>query len=144
MSVPLIAGIRCRCPECGEGRLFKNFLEIERCEVCGLDLRESNPGDGLSTLIFLLVGGLGCWGIVWSELAFNPPLWLLVLIWLPLIGWLSIVLLQPFKGAMVALLYRTQAAEAVTRWRAETDPLQRARKSSHPDPETSETSPPEP
>lgn len=120
MSIPIIAGLRCRCPECGDGRLFGKFLEIEPCGACGLDLREANPGDGLSTLVFLLVGGLGCWGIVWSERAFNPPAWLLILLWLPLIGWLSLVTLQPFKGVMVALLYRTQAIEAVSRMRQKT------------------------
>lgn len=117
MNLPILSGVRGRCPECGEGRLFKNFLEIEPCSACGLDLRDSNPGDGLSTLVFLIVGGLGCFGIVWSELTFKPPVWVLAVFWPPVIGALSIALLWPFKGLMIALLYRTQAAEAVARVR---------------------------
>ena len=119
MSLPIMAGLMCRCPECGEGRIFRKSLDIQRCDVCGLDLRESNPGDGLSTIVFLLVGGVGCIGIVWSELALKWPIWALIVVWPPLIGLLSILLLKPFKGLMVALLYRTQAAEAVSRWREE-------------------------
>lgn len=119
MSVPIIAGLRGRCPECGEGRIFAKTLDIDRCGVCGLDLRESNPGDGLSTLVFLVVGGVGCAGIVWSEVALKWPIWLLIVVWPAAIGILSILLLKPFKGVMVALLYRTQASEAVSRWREE-------------------------
>lgn len=119
MSSNVITGMRGRCPECGEGRILKKFLEINPCEICGLDLRESNPGDGLATLVFLLTGGLGCWGIIWSELAWKWPIWLEIVVWVPLIGILSIVLLNPFKGLMIALLHRTQAAEAVTKQRNE-------------------------
>jgi uncharacterized protein (DUF983 family) len=92
---------------------LENFLEIAKCDVCELDLRESNPADGLSTLIFLITGGLGCLGIIWCELAFHMAPWLLILIWLPIVGVASIVALRPFKGLMVALLYKTQAGEAI-------------------------------
>lgn len=119
VSLPIMAGLMCRCPECGEGQIFRKSLDIQRCDICGLDLRESNPGDGLATIVFLLVGAVGCLGIVWSELVLKWPVWALIVVWLPIIGLLSIVLIRPFKGLMVALLYRTQAAEAVTRWREE-------------------------
>jgi hypothetical protein len=37
---PFVAGLRCRCPRCGEGPLFDGLLSVrESCTVCGLDLR---------------------------------------------------------------------------------------------------------
>lgn len=112
---PFIAGLTCRCPQCGEGRLFAKFLDLARCEICGLDLREANPGDGQATFILLTVGALGCWGIAWSERALHWPIWLELLIWVPLIAVASLISLPPFKALMVALQHRNQAQEAVTR-----------------------------
>ena len=41
------AGLSCACPRCGEGRLFRGFLTLQsRCEVCGLDYRFADSGDG--------------------------------------------------------------------------------------------------
>ena len=34
---PFRAGLACRCPRCGTGRLYRGFLSLrERCEACGL------------------------------------------------------------------------------------------------------------
>lgn len=115
MANKILTGLRSRCPSCGRGKLFGRYMEVRACDECRLDLRASNIGDGLSTIIFLLLGGLGCLGIIWSERAFNPPIWLLMVVWLPLIGVLCVIAQQPFKSLMVALLYRNQAYEAVTR-----------------------------
>src|SRR3546814_12221007 len=43
----ILAGLACRCPRCGKGRLFSGILKIaERCNACGLDLRKQDAGDG--------------------------------------------------------------------------------------------------
>ena len=43
-----------RCPRCGRGKLFHGLLQIrDRCDVCGLDLRESDVGDGPAIFIIL-------------------------------------------------------------------------------------------
>lgn len=115
MSKSVVAGLMGRCPECREGQLFGRFMEVRPCDRCGLDLRASNLGDGLSTVLFLLIGGLGCFGIIWGEVAWNAPIWLLIAVWLPLIGILCVVTQQPFKGLMIALLHRNQAGEARTK-----------------------------
>ena len=48
LAVPVwLAALRCRCPRCGQGKLFQGVLTVrERCPVCGLDLREHDSGDG--------------------------------------------------------------------------------------------------
>ncbi|MEA2903171.1 MAG: hypothetical protein QOI12_558, partial [Alphaproteobacteria bacterium] len=33
-----LAGLACRCPRCGKGKLFQGFLTLRpRCDACGLD-----------------------------------------------------------------------------------------------------------
>ena len=41
------AGMKCRCPNCGEGRVYRGFLTFkERCDACGADLTIADAGDG--------------------------------------------------------------------------------------------------
>src|SRR3546814_3074220 len=48
----ILAGLACRCPRCGKGRLFSGILKIaERCNACGLDLRKQDAGDGPAVLV---------------------------------------------------------------------------------------------
>jgi len=48
-----------RCPRCGQGRLFRGLLDVrDSCEVCGLDLREHDAGDGAVVGVILLLGAI--------------------------------------------------------------------------------------
>ena len=41
------AALACRCPRCGEGRLFTGLLTVRAaCPACGLDLSAQDAGDG--------------------------------------------------------------------------------------------------
>ena len=36
-------GFQCRCPNCGEGHLFRSFLKtVDNCERCGEEMRCSS------------------------------------------------------------------------------------------------------
>jgi uncharacterized protein (DUF983 family) len=110
---PVLAGLACRCPNCGEGALFDGFLRVsERCEACGLDLRAADSGDGPAVFIILIVGGLVCFSALITEILFHPPVWLHLIIWLPLTVILTLLLVRPFKGVMLALQFHHKAAEA--------------------------------
>ena len=53
------AGLRCRCPRCGKGKLFGGFLTLrQRCEGCGLDYRFADSGDGPAVFIMFLAGAI--------------------------------------------------------------------------------------
>ncbi|MBO9561058.1 MAG: DUF1610 domain-containing protein, partial [Caulobacter sp.] len=40
-------GVRHRCPNCGEGRLYTRYLKVDLdCEVCGHDLARYPADDG--------------------------------------------------------------------------------------------------
>ncbi|MEE8202439.1 MAG: DUF983 domain-containing protein [Alphaproteobacteria bacterium] len=93
----------CRCPRCGKGRLFEGFLAVaERCGVCDLDLSRQNSGDGPVAFIILLLGGVVVGLALVVEMNFAPPLWLQLVMWLPLALGGSIGLLRPFKATLIA------------------------------------------
>ncbi len=106
------AGVRCRCPRCGRGKLFAGFLTLApRCEACGLDYGFADSGDGPAVFIILIVGFLVVGLALAVEVMWSPPYWLHALIWVPLILGLSLGLLRPLKGLFVAVQYRNKAAE---------------------------------
>ena len=110
---PFVAGVLCRCPNCGEGPLFEGFLKVtERCEACGYDLCAADSGDGPAVFIILVVGFIACFGALISEVALNPPIWMLLAFWLPVAAILTLALIRPFKGVMLAMQFHHKASEA--------------------------------
>jgi uncharacterized protein (DUF983 family) len=110
---PLLAGAAGRCPNCGEGHLFEGFLKVSpRCEACGYDLAKADSGDGPAVFVILIGGFLSAFGALFTELALNPPAWLLLVIWLPATLIICLALLRPFKGAMLAAQFMNKASEA--------------------------------
>ena len=110
---PIRAGLLCRCPRCGEGPLFSGFLKVvDRCADCGFDFTRLNTGDGAAIFIMQIAGGIVVFGALFVMIAFNPPIWLLLLITLPLVAALSIGLMRPGKGVMIALQMRNKAGQS--------------------------------
>jgi uncharacterized protein (DUF983 family) len=100
------------CPRCGQGRLFGGFLKVvERCSVCGLDLREHDTGDGPAVFIIFILGFIVVPLAVWVEFRFEPPFWLHLLIWPALLLGGTIGLLRPLKALMVAQQFRHRSTE---------------------------------
>ncbi len=104
---PFSAGLRSRCPRCGEGPLFSGLLAVrDRCVVCELDLRAQDSGDGPAVFVILILGFLSMGLAVWVEFAFGPPLWVHVLLWPVVVLGLGLALLRPLKATLIALQYR--------------------------------------
>ena len=110
---PIVAGLTCRCPNCGEGPLFEGFLKVSpRCEACGFDLRAADSGDGPAVCIILIVGMIVCAAALVTEVALRPPIWVHLVLWLPLTAILVLALMRPFKGVMLALQFHHKASES--------------------------------
>ena len=93
--------------------MFAGFLRLEpACGVCGLDLAALNAADGPAFFAMSFVGIFVGFAALIVEVAYSPPVWLHMIIWLPLIVVLCLLLLRPIKGVMVALQYRHGAREA--------------------------------
>ncbi len=111
---PFLVGLACRCPRCGRGPLFSGFLKVARgCPACGQDFsRAGESGDGPAVFIILIVGFLCCFGALFTDLSVHPPIWMTLIVWVPLAGLLSVLLIRPLKGVMVALQFHNRASEA--------------------------------
>ena len=98
------AGLRGRCPHCGQGRLFQGFLKVvPRCEVCGYDLARVETGDGAATFIMQISGFVVGFSALAVELKYHPPLAVHLAIWPALVVLLALSLMRPGKGLMTAL-----------------------------------------
>jgi uncharacterized protein (DUF983 family) len=109
---PIRAGLLCRCPNCGKGPLFEGFLKIRPvCETCGYDLASVATGDGAASFIMQIAGALVGFSALYVEIVFSPPMWLHLIVWLPLVAALSLGLMRPGKGLMTALHMKNMARE---------------------------------
>jgi uncharacterized protein (DUF983 family) len=109
---PYVAGLTCRCPRCGKGKLFQNFLTLRpHCDVCGLDYSFADAGDGPAVFIILLGGFIVVAAALGVEVAYQPPFWVHALLWGPLILLVTLGPLRPMKGLLIALQYHHKAAE---------------------------------
>jgi uncharacterized protein (DUF983 family) len=108
----LHVALRGRCPRCGEGKVFRNLLEIRpACSVCGLDLSKVDVGDGAVVPVILVLGAIIVGLAFWVEFRFNPPLWVHAVLWPLVTTPLAIVLMRISKAALIAQQYRHRSAE---------------------------------
>ena len=98
------AGLKGRCPHCGQGRLFQGFLKVvPACETCGYDLARVETGDGAATFIMQIAGFVVGFSALAVELKYHPPMWLHLALWPLLVVLLALSLMRPGKGLMTAL-----------------------------------------
>ncbi|WP_306015936.1 DUF983 domain-containing protein [Oceanicaulis sp. MMSF_3324] len=109
----LRAGLLGRCPRCGKGALFRSYLKVaDACGVCGLDFSNEDSGDGPAVFVMSIVGFIVVPAALALELAVSPPVWLHMLLWLPLSTVLTLLILPPFKATLFALQWKHNAHEA--------------------------------
>jgi uncharacterized protein (DUF983 family) len=109
---PVLAGLKCCCPRCGKGSLFKGYLTIRpSCEVCDLDFSFADPADGpaffvMSAVSFLVVA-------IWTGwvIADHPPVWLELIVVMPAMVLGCLGGLRPAKAWLVASQYFHQARD---------------------------------
>jgi uncharacterized protein (DUF983 family) len=107
MATTLYRGAMCKCPNCGKGQLFRKFLKVvDECEVCGEELCHQRADDLPAYVVMLIVGHIVVGLMLWTETNFAPALWVHVALWFPLAVALSLGLLQPVKGMIVALQWQ--------------------------------------
>jgi uncharacterized protein (DUF983 family) len=110
-----MTGLKCRCPRCGEGKLFAGFLTIaERCDRCGLDYGFADPADGPAFFVMSAVGIVVTAVWAWWVVALEPPIWAQFAVVFPALIGGCLGLLRPVKAWLVAEQYVHKAEEA--RW----------------------------
>lgn len=109
---PISAGLKARCPRCGTGRLFDGYIGIAKgCTNCGLDYSFIDSGDGPVPFVILIIGFIVVGLALWTDVSYNPPLWLHFALWVPLAIVLSLFALRWSKGILIALQFANKAAE---------------------------------
>ncbi|WP_349236038.1 DUF983 domain-containing protein [Devosia sp. FKR38] len=92
--------------------MFKGYLKVApRCSACGLDLAFADSGDGPAIFVIFLVAPIVVLLAMVVGALFNPPPLVHLALWIPTTIVLSLALLPPFKGVLVALQYRNDAHE---------------------------------
>ncbi|MGE5511319.1 MAG: DUF983 domain-containing protein [Bacteroidota bacterium] len=108
------AAVKCRCPRCGEGRLFSGPLTLslrQRCERCGLDYAFIDTGDGPAVFAILILGFAVLGAALVVEFKLDPPVWVHLVLWGPVTLVLAYGLLRLLKSTLVALQYKHKAGE---------------------------------
>lgn len=100
-------GAQGKCPHCGRGHLFRRFLKVaDHCGACGEALHHHRADDFPAYLVIVVVGHIIVPMVLAVEVAYAPPYWLHLLLWLPLTVIMSVGLLPPTKGAIVGLQWQ--------------------------------------
>ena len=104
MVTAMLRGAARKCPNCGDGALFRKFLKVkDACETCGEDLSHQRADDLPAYIVISIVGHIVIGLLLWVETNFAPDMWVHIALWFPLTIALSLGLLQPVKGTIVAL-----------------------------------------
>ncbi len=100
----LMLGLACKCPKCGEGKLFGKWLKVvDQCEVCGEEFHHHRADDFPAYVVIFILGHVMVTWALWLEEAFSPPFWVHIATTAPLTVVLALAMLQPVKGLIVAL-----------------------------------------
>ncbi|MDE1467856.1 DUF983 domain-containing protein [Aurantiacibacter sp. D1-12] len=106
------AALFASCPRCGAKTLFAGPVKFaERCETCGLDFAKFNVGDGPAAFLTMIVGAFVVVLALWLQLSLEPPWWVHVLLWVPLIIGGVVLGLRLTKGWLLSTEYRRRAEE---------------------------------
>lgn len=99
--------LRGRCPQCGEGKLFKSYLkQVDACRVCDARYGHVRADDGPAWLTILLVGHIVVPLVVEVERDSTWPMWVPMLLWPSLALGLSLALLPLSKALFITILWR--------------------------------------
>lgn len=103
----LSRGLMGHCPHCGEGKLFGKWLKVaDSCSSCGEEYHHHRADDLPAYIVVIIVGHVMVSLALWMEEAFSPPFWVHMAVTFPMVLILSVLLLQPVKGLVVALQWR--------------------------------------
>lgn len=83
----------------------------DRCEACGYDFSRADSGDGPAVFVMLIGGFIVAFAALFTEIAYRPPVWVHLVVFLPLTVVVCIGLLRPMKGVLLAAQFANRAGE---------------------------------
>jgi uncharacterized protein (DUF983 family) len=101
----MLRGVRFRCPNCGEGKLFRAYLkQVDNCAVCGAALGQIRADDFPTWATVILTGHV-LLPIAFFSQNFDLPILVQLGLWLPLTLGITLALLPRCKGAIIGLMW---------------------------------------
>lgn len=105
----LKTALKCKCPRCHSGAMFKSGLSLEvaeQCPDCGLKLAENDSADGPAVFLIFILGFLLVPTAWVFELSFAPPLWVHGVLWGAVALALTLLALRPTKAFVIGLQFK--------------------------------------
>lgn len=104
------------CPACGARSLFAGAARFApKCSACGKDFGRFNVGDGPAAFLTMILGAVVVGLALWVEFTFHPPVWVHVVLWIPLTAGATLWGLRVGKAALLVAEFKRQAHEAGAR-----------------------------
>jgi uncharacterized protein (DUF983 family) len=101
------------CPQCGAKGLFAGLTKFAPCcPACGLDYQQFNVGDGPAAFLTMVIGAMVVGLALWVQVAFDPPLWVHAVLWIPFVAGATLLGLRVSKAALLAAEFKRKAAAA--------------------------------
>ena len=84
--------------------MFRSYLKVaDRCPACGEELHHHRADDFPAYLVIIITGHILVPIVLAVETDIVPPIWVSVTLWPTLAFVTALALLQPVKGAVVAI-----------------------------------------
>lgn len=97
-------GLKSRCPNCGEGKLFKSYIKsADECAVCHTEIHHHRADDFPPYLTIFIVGHIVITLVMLVEARWDLSTWTHLALWVPLTVCLSLAMLQPLKGGVIGM-----------------------------------------
>ncbi|WP_338723780.1 DUF983 domain-containing protein [Devosia sp. XK-2] len=97
-------GTLCRCPHCGQGKMFRAYLKtVDHCEACGEELSHHRADDFPPYIAITIVGHIIIFLMLHLDMTYHVQPLTYVVTMVPLAIVLPLALLPSIKGAIVGL-----------------------------------------
>jgi uncharacterized protein (DUF983 family) len=100
----MLRGALCRCPHCGQGKMFRAYLKVaDQCDACGEQLNLHRADDFPPYIAITIVGHILVVAMLHMEMSYhvNPVVYLYTM--LPLAVIMPLAILPSVKGGIVGL-----------------------------------------
>ncbi len=112
----LLNGLRCRCPKCGEGKLFPAFIEqVEACAKCGEPLGRYNVGLLLPFVVIMIVAHVLIGVMLSMEVGAKNNAGTYLAVMVPLSVIIPLVVIRSVKGALIGILWARGLSDELDR-----------------------------
>jgi uncharacterized protein (DUF983 family) len=104
MGSAMWRGSLCKCPHCGQGRMFSGYLKVvDQCDSCGEQLNLHRADDFPPYIAIMIVGHLLVAIMLHMEMVWhvNPLTYLYTMVPLAII--MPLAILPSIKGAIVGM-----------------------------------------